>query len=121
MTHNVEANDPEHPSPVVAATKPRLLHILGPGLITAPRMTIRAALPPTPGRCPVRLWPHLDDAVHIPADVGRPDNFGADRTHTGHGIAGVLRRHYPNWLLQFIVILLLVANTINGPMRWPTL
>jgi Mn2+/Fe2+ NRAMP family transporter len=32
---------------------------------------------------------------------------------TGHGIAGVLRRHYPNWLLQAIVVLLLTANTIN--------
>jgi hypothetical protein len=32
---------------------------------------------------------------------------------TGHGIAGVLRRHYPHWLLQFLVCLLVVANTIN--------
>ena len=32
---------------------------------------------------------------------------------TGHGIAGNLCRHYPNWLLQSIVALLFVANTIN--------
>ena len=32
---------------------------------------------------------------------------------TGHGIAGNLRQHYPNWLLQGIVILLFVANTLN--------
>ena len=32
---------------------------------------------------------------------------------TGHGIAGNLRRCYPNWLLQIIVSLLFVANTIN--------
>ena len=32
---------------------------------------------------------------------------------TGHGIAGVLRTYYSNWLLQVIVILLLIANTIN--------
>src|SRR5207245_10936128 len=32
---------------------------------------------------------------------------------TGKGIAGNLRQHYPNWLLQGIVALLLVANTIN--------
>jgi NRAMP (natural resistance-associated macrophage protein)-like metal ion transporter len=32
---------------------------------------------------------------------------------TGHGIAGNLRRFYPNWLLQIIVLLLFVANTIN--------
>lgn len=32
---------------------------------------------------------------------------------TGHGIAGNLRQHYPNWLLQIIVVLLLAANTLN--------
>jgi NRAMP (natural resistance-associated macrophage protein)-like metal ion transporter len=32
---------------------------------------------------------------------------------TGHGIAGNLRQHYPNWLLYFVVALLFVANTIN--------
>ena len=32
---------------------------------------------------------------------------------TGRGIAGNVRRHYPNWLLQVIVLLLLIANTIN--------
>jgi Mn2+/Fe2+ NRAMP family transporter len=32
---------------------------------------------------------------------------------TGCGIAGNLRRHYPNWLLQIIVLLLFLANTIN--------
>src|SRR5206468_11234335 len=32
---------------------------------------------------------------------------------TGHGIAGVLRIHYPKWLLTAVVFLLLVANVIN--------
>ncbi|HEY6995047.1 MAG TPA: divalent metal cation transporter, partial [Xanthobacteraceae bacterium] len=32
---------------------------------------------------------------------------------TGHGIAGILRRHYPNWLLYLVVALLFAANTIN--------
>src|SRR4029077_7256315 len=32
---------------------------------------------------------------------------------TGHGIAGNLCRHYPNWLLQVIVTLLFLANAIN--------
>jgi Mn2+/Fe2+ NRAMP family transporter len=32
---------------------------------------------------------------------------------TGHGIAGNLRLHYPNWLLQSIVALLFAANTLN--------
>jgi Mn2+/Fe2+ NRAMP family transporter len=32
---------------------------------------------------------------------------------TGHGIAANLARHYPNALLQVVVVLLLIANTIN--------
>jgi NRAMP (natural resistance-associated macrophage protein)-like metal ion transporter len=32
---------------------------------------------------------------------------------TGHGLATNIRRHYPAWLLYFIVGLLLLANTIN--------
>src|ERR1700741_3315439 len=32
---------------------------------------------------------------------------------TGHGIAGNLRKHYPNWLLQSIVTLLFATNPLN--------
>jgi NRAMP (natural resistance-associated macrophage protein)-like metal ion transporter len=32
---------------------------------------------------------------------------------TGSGLATVLRRHYPRWLLQALVTLLFVANTVN--------
>jgi NRAMP (natural resistance-associated macrophage protein)-like metal ion transporter len=32
---------------------------------------------------------------------------------TGHGIAGNLRQHYPAWLLNIIVALLFMANTLN--------
>ena len=32
---------------------------------------------------------------------------------TGRGIAGNLREHYPNWLLQCVVALLFLANTLN--------
>jgi len=32
---------------------------------------------------------------------------------TGQGIAANLRQHYPNWLLQSIVALVLIANIIN--------
>lgn len=32
---------------------------------------------------------------------------------TGQGIAGNLRQHYPNWILQPVVVLLFVANTLN--------
>lgn len=33
---------------------------------------------------------------------------------TGSGLAGVMRQHYPRWLLYFSVGLLVVANTINA-------
>lgn len=32
---------------------------------------------------------------------------------TGRGIAANLRRHYPNWILQLIVFLIVIANAIN--------
>src|ERR1044071_4706347 len=32
---------------------------------------------------------------------------------TGHGISGNVCRHYPTWLLNVVVALLFVANTIN--------
>ncbi|HEY2915852.1 MAG TPA: divalent metal cation transporter [Candidatus Limnocylindrales bacterium] len=32
---------------------------------------------------------------------------------TGRGLAGVVRRHYPRWLLYPVVVALFVANTIN--------
>lgn len=32
---------------------------------------------------------------------------------TGHGISGILCRHYPGWLLYSVVSLLFIANTIN--------
>ena len=32
---------------------------------------------------------------------------------TGHGISGNVGRHYPAWLLNAVVTLLFIANTIN--------
>jgi NRAMP (natural resistance-associated macrophage protein)-like metal ion transporter len=49
-------------------------------------------------------YPLMVAIQEISARIGRT---------TGIGIAANLRRHYPNWILQFIVLLLLVANTIN--------
>jgi len=49
-------------------------------------------------------YPLMVGIQEISARIGRT---------TGHGIAGNLCRHYPNWLLQAIVALLFVANTIN--------
>src|SRR5258708_8906193 len=52
-------------------------------------------------------FPLMASIQEISARIGRT---------TGHGIAGNLCRHYPNWLLYSVVALLFLANTINiGP------
>jgi NRAMP (natural resistance-associated macrophage protein)-like metal ion transporter len=49
-------------------------------------------------------YPLMVAIQEISARIGRT---------TGMGISANLRRHYPNWILQCIVFLLVVANTIN--------
>ena len=49
-------------------------------------------------------YPLMTAIQEISARIGRT---------TGHGIAGNLRTHYPNWLLYSIVVLLFLANAIN--------
>ena len=49
-------------------------------------------------------YPLMTAIQQISAQIGRT---------TGRGIAGNIRLHYPNWLLQGIVALVFVANTIN--------
>lgn len=49
-------------------------------------------------------FPLMAAIQEISARVGRV---------TGHGLAGNVGRHYPAWLLNFVVTLLFVANTIN--------
>src|SRR5260370_36215101 len=46
--------------------------------------------------------------------MGGIQEFGARRGPTsGQGIANNLRRHYPRWVLDVVVIALLFANVIN--------
>ena len=49
-------------------------------------------------------YPLMVAIQEISARIGRT---------TGRGIAANVRRHYPDWMLQGIVVLVLVANTIN--------
>src|SRR5213080_4066080 len=49
-------------------------------------------------------WPLMCAIQEISARIGRV---------TGRGIAGVLKLHYPAPVLYVVVLLLLVANTIN--------
>src|SRR5687767_7298603 len=52
----------------------------------------------------VLTYPLMSAVQMISARIGRV---------TGHGIAGNLVRHYPAWLANALVLLLLAANTIN--------
>jgi NRAMP (natural resistance-associated macrophage protein)-like metal ion transporter len=100
--------------PVVGASKPRLLRLLGPGLITgasdddpsgiATYSQAGAQLGFTIPWIMLFSYPLMCAMQEISARVGRT---------TGHGIAGNLRKHYPNWLLQWTVLLLAIANIIN--------
>ena len=49
-------------------------------------------------------FPLMAAIQEISARVGRV---------TGHGISGNVCRHYPAWLLNVVVALLFIANTIN--------
>jgi Mn2+/Fe2+ NRAMP family transporter len=49
-------------------------------------------------------FPLMAAIQEISARVGRV---------TGHGIAGNVSRHYSSWLLNGVVVLLFIANTIN--------
>ena len=107
-------DDPEVPSLAVGPSKPRLLRVLGPGLITGASDDDPSGIA-TYGQAGAQLgyglcWtmlytlPLMAAVQMVSARIGRT---------TGHGIAGVLREHYPNGLLQAVVLLLLAANILN--------
>jgi NRAMP (natural resistance-associated macrophage protein)-like metal ion transporter len=52
----------------------------------------------------ILTYPLMSAVQMISARIGRV---------TGHGLAGNLVRHYPAWLANVLVLLLLAANTIN--------
>ncbi|MER8374307.1 Nramp family divalent metal transporter [Mesorhizobium sp. M1406] len=98
----------------VRAPKSRLLTVLGPGLITGASDDDPSGIA-TYSQAGAQLgyglawtmlfsYPLMSVVQEISARIGRT---------TGRGIAGNMRVHYPNWLLQAIVFLLLIANTIN--------
>ncbi len=107
-------DDAENPSPVVGPTRPHLLSKLGPGLITgasdddpsgiATYSQAGARFGYGLGWSMLLTYPLMVGIQMISARIGRT---------TGHGIAGALRLHYPQWLLSAIVMLLLSANVLN--------
>ena len=102
------------PAPAPDPKQPRLIRVLGPGLITGASDDDPSGIA-TYGQAGAQFgfaiswimlftYPLIASIQQISARIGRT---------TGKGIAGNLRQHYPNWLLQGIVALLFVANTIN--------
>jgi len=104
----------ESHDPVVGGSKPRLLGVLGPGLITGASDDDPSGIA-TYSQAGAQFgfsiswvmlfsYPLMSAVQEISARLGRT---------TEHGIAGNLRDHYPNWVLQLIVLLLAIANTVN--------
>ena len=101
-------------SAVVGPSKPRLWKSLGPGLITGASdddPSGIATYSQAGAQFGFRLawtllltYPLMTVIQAISARIGRT---------TGRGLAGNLREHFPNWLLQSTVGLLFVANTLN--------
>lgn len=98
----------------ISSSKPRLLDVLGPGLITgasdddpsgiATYSQAGAQFGYAMSWIMLFTYPLMAAVQEISARIGRT---------TGHGIAGNMRKHYPAWLLRTLVVLLCVANTVN--------
>lgn len=102
------------PSLAVGSSKPRLLGVLGPGLITGASDDDPSGIG-TYSQAGAQLgfgitwtmlltYPLMVAIQEISARVGRV---------TGRGLAGNICRHYPGWMLQAIVLSLFAANAIN--------
>ena len=101
--------------PTFKETKPGgLLSVLGPGLITGASDDDPSGIA-TYSQAGAQFgfalawvmlfsWPLMSAIQEISARIGRV---------TGRGIAGNLKQHYPKPLLFGIVVLLVIANTIN--------
>lgn len=97
-----------------AAFAGRILKVLGPGLVTGASDDDLSGIG-TYSQAGAQLgfgigWTML---ITLPLMVAIQEISARIGRTTGHGIAGNLRRHSPNWLLYAIVALLFVANTIN--------
>jgi NRAMP (natural resistance-associated macrophage protein)-like metal ion transporter len=101
-------------APASDPKRPRIIRLLGPGLITGASDDDPSGIA-TYSQAGAQFgfaiswtmlfsYPLMVAIQQISARIGRT---------TGRGIAGNLRQHYPNWLLQGTVALLFVANTIN--------
>jgi NRAMP (natural resistance-associated macrophage protein)-like metal ion transporter len=107
-------NDVPTGDPVKRPDRPKILQIMGPGLITgaadddpsgiATYSQVGAQFGFGLAWTLVLSYPLMVAIQEVSARIGRV---------TGYGIAGNLRRHYSPWLAGAVVALLLVANLIN--------
>jgi NRAMP (natural resistance-associated macrophage protein)-like metal ion transporter len=112
LTDAAAARPPE--DDVKQPKTPKLLQVLGPGLITgasdddpsgiATYSQVGAQFGFNMGWVMLFSWPLMCAIQEISAHIGRV---------TGKGIAGNLKAHYPRSLLFGLVGLLLIANTVN--------
>jgi len=111
VSHDPRRNHQPEPA---KAGKRRVVTILGPGLITGASDDDPSGIA-TYSQAGAQLgfsvtwtllfsYPLMAAIQEISARIGRT---------TGRGIAANIRNHYSGWILQPIVVLLLVANTIN--------
>jgi NRAMP (natural resistance-associated macrophage protein)-like metal ion transporter len=109
--HEIDALEPDE---VKQPERPKLMEIMGPGLITGASDDDPSGIA-TYSQVGAQygyglVWtllfsyPLMAAIQEISARIGRV---------TGYGIAGNLRRHYPRWLSGGIVGVLLIANIIN--------
>ena len=109
-THRVR----KHDKPQAGNRPRRIWQVLGPGLITgasdddpsgiATYSQVGAQFGTSMGWIMLFSYPLMTAIQEICARIGRV---------TGDGLAGNMRRHYPPYLLQSSVLLLLAANIIN--------
>jgi NRAMP (natural resistance-associated macrophage protein)-like metal ion transporter len=114
MNDSVGRGPPEPDDEVKQPERPKLLQVLGPGLITGASDDDPSGIATYSqagaqfgfGLTWVMLfsWPLMCAIQEISARIGRV---------TGRGIAGNLKKFYPNPVVYSIVTLLVVANVIN--------
>jgi NRAMP (natural resistance-associated macrophage protein)-like metal ion transporter len=112
MTDTTASRD--QPDETKQPERPKLLQILGPGLITgasdddpsgiATYSQAGAQFGYSMGWVLLFCWPLMCAIQEISARIGRV---------TGRGISGVIKHHYPAPVLYVLVTALVVANTIN--------
>jgi NRAMP (natural resistance-associated macrophage protein)-like metal ion transporter len=114
MTDAPQSDEKNTPDEVKQPVRPKLLQVLGPGLITGASDDDPSGIA-TYSQAGAQFgydlawtllfaWPLMCAIQEISARIGRV---------TGRGIAGNLKRHYPVAVVTVLVSLLVIANVIN--------